>query len=191
MDRAHPIVVENLPQAAIDGSFYEERALRNERHKLLYGFRTPARAVFALDLPADAFLRFSAIVHPDETIEVPSVGDRPPRRLARQTLAEVVEPRYEELLTLIQGELRRSGYEDLVAGGVVTFEEDPDSRTRSVVIVDGDETVFSEELPVRARLRVAEGQKGGMLAILATVPVAAIGSAAFGSLSGSHEAMIV
>ena len=55
----------------------------------------------------------------DETIEVPSVGDRPPRRLARQTLAEVVEPRYEELLILIQAELRRSGFEDLVAAGMV------------------------------------------------------------------------
>jgi len=56
---------------------------------------------------------------PDETIEVPSIGDRPPRRLSRQTLAEVVEPRYEELLSLVQAELRRSGFEDLVAGGVV------------------------------------------------------------------------
>ncbi len=55
----------------------------------------------------------------DETIEVPSVGERPPRRLARQTLAEVVEPRYEELMVLIQNELRRSGFEDLVAAGMV------------------------------------------------------------------------
>jgi len=55
----------------------------------------------------------------DETIEVPSVGDRPERRLARQTLAEVVEPRYEELFTLIQAELRRSGFEDICAAGIV------------------------------------------------------------------------
>jgi len=55
----------------------------------------------------------------EETIEVPSIGDRPARRLSRQTLAEVVEPRYEELLTLVQGELRRSGFEALIAGGVV------------------------------------------------------------------------
>ena len=54
-----------------------------------------------------------------ETIEVPSIGDRPPRRLSRQTLAEVVEPRYEELLTLLHNELRRSSFEDLIAGGVV------------------------------------------------------------------------
>jgi cell division protein FtsA len=55
----------------------------------------------------------------EETIQVPSVGDRPPRRLARQTLAEVVQPRYEELFGLVQAELRRSGYENLVAAGVV------------------------------------------------------------------------
>ncbi len=56
---------------------------------------------------------------PDETIEVPSIGDRPARQLSRQTLAEVVEPRYEELLMLIQAELQRSGFEDVIAGGVV------------------------------------------------------------------------
>jgi cell division protein FtsA len=55
----------------------------------------------------------------DETIKVPSVGERAPRNLSRQSLAEVVEPRYEELFTLVQGELRRSGFEDLVPAGIV------------------------------------------------------------------------
>ncbi len=55
----------------------------------------------------------------DETIKVPSVGDRPPRDLSRQALAEVVEPRYEELFTLVQSELRRSGFEDMIAAGIV------------------------------------------------------------------------
>jgi len=50
---------------------------------------------------------------------VPSVGERPPRRLARQTLAEIVEPRFEELFGLIRDELRRSGFEELIAAGVV------------------------------------------------------------------------
>jgi cell division protein FtsA len=59
------------------------------------------------------------LASPDETIEVPSVGERAARRLARQTLAEVVEPRYEELFTLVQAELRRSGFEDLCAAGIV------------------------------------------------------------------------
>ncbi len=55
----------------------------------------------------------------DETIKVPSVGDRPPRDLSRQALAEVVEPRYDELFTLVQAELRRSGFEDMIAAGIV------------------------------------------------------------------------
>jgi cell division protein FtsA len=61
----------------------------------------------------------SQLANPDETIEVPSVGDRPPRRLARQTLAEVVEPRYEELYQLVRDELRRSGFEEMIAAGIV------------------------------------------------------------------------
>ena len=54
-----------------------------------------------------------------EAIKVPSVGDRPPRELSRQALAEVVEPRYDELFTLVQAELQRSGFENLLAAGVV------------------------------------------------------------------------
>ena len=55
----------------------------------------------------------------EETIKVPSVGERASRDLSRQTLAEVVEPRYDELFTLVQAELRRSGFEDMVAAGIV------------------------------------------------------------------------
>ena len=55
----------------------------------------------------------------NETIKVPSVGDRSDRDLSRQALAEVVEPRYDELFTLVQAELRRSGFEELTAAGIV------------------------------------------------------------------------
>ena len=59
------------------------------------------------------------LARPEESIKVPSVGERQPRDLSRQSLAEVVEPRYDELFTLVQAELRRSGYEELIAAGVV------------------------------------------------------------------------
>jgi cell division protein FtsA len=55
----------------------------------------------------------------DDSIEVPSIGDRPTRQISKLNLAEIVEPRYEELLLLVQAELRRSGFEDLVAAGIV------------------------------------------------------------------------
>jgi len=79
--------------------------------------RTPTQHAEEIKLKYACAL--TQLAKPDETIEVPSIGDRPARRLARQTLAEVVEPRYEELLTLVQAELRRSGFEDLIAAGVV------------------------------------------------------------------------
>ena len=59
------------------------------------------------------------MVDPEQTISVPGMGDRPARTMARQTLAAVVEPRYEELFSLIQMELERSGYGDQLAAGIV------------------------------------------------------------------------
>ncbi len=79
--------------------------------------RTPTQN--AEDIKIKYACALTQLANADETIEVPSVGERPARRLARQTLAEVVEPRYEELFTLIQAELRRSGFEDLCAAGIV------------------------------------------------------------------------
>jgi len=79
--------------------------------------RTPTQ--YAEEIKIKYACALSQLANPDETIEVPSVGDRPPRRLARQTLAEVVEPRYEELFALVRDELRRSGFEELIAAGVV------------------------------------------------------------------------
>jgi len=55
----------------------------------------------------------------EESIQVPSVGERPPRRLARQALAEAVQRRYEEIFEMVQAELRRSGFEELIRAGLV------------------------------------------------------------------------
>jgi len=79
--------------------------------------RTPTQ--HAEDIKVKYACALRQLAGSDENIEVPSIGDRPAQRLTRQTLAEVVEPRYEELLTLVQHELRRSGFEDVIAGGVV------------------------------------------------------------------------
>ena len=79
--------------------------------------RTPTQ--YAEEIKIKYACALSQLANPDETIEVPSVGERPPRRLARQTLAEIVEPRYEELFGLIRDELRRSGFEELIAAGII------------------------------------------------------------------------
>lgn len=60
----------------------------------------------------------AGVIHKDETIEVPSVGGRSPRILSRQILAEILEPRMEEIFSLVQQEITRSGYEDMIAAGI-------------------------------------------------------------------------
>ena len=106
--------------------------------------RTPTQ--YAEEIKMKYACALTQLAREDETIEVPSVGDRPPRQLARQTLAEVVEPRYEELLTLVQAELRRSGFEELLAAGVVLTG----GSSKMEGVIELAEEVF--HLPVRLGL---------------------------------------
>ena len=62
---------------------------------------------------------FGALISKDQTIEVPSVGGREPREISRQTLCEIVELRMEEILTMAYKEIAKSGYEDILAAGIV------------------------------------------------------------------------
>lgn len=81
------------------------------------GLRTPAHEAEKIKQKYGCCT--AGLVHKDETIEVPSVGGRSPRILSRQILAEILEPRMEEIYTLVQQEVAKSGYEDMVAAGIV------------------------------------------------------------------------
>ncbi len=79
--------------------------------------RTPTKEAEDIKVRYGCALR--QLADPSEMIEVPGVGERGPRQLSRQTLAEVIEPRVEELYSLIQAELRRSRFEELLSSGIV------------------------------------------------------------------------
>jgi len=79
--------------------------------------RTPTKDAEDIKVKYGCALR--QLADPQQMVEVPGVGDRGPRQLSRQTLAEVIEPRVEELYSLVQRELRASGYEELLSSGVV------------------------------------------------------------------------
>ena len=81
------------------------------------GLRTPMEEAEKIKIRYGCAL--TSLVRKDETIEVPSVGGRKPRVLSRQTLAEIIEPRVEEILTLVHNEVLRTGYGNLIASGVV------------------------------------------------------------------------
>ena len=78
--------------------------------------RTPTKDAEDIKIKYGCALRQLAT---DAPIEVPGVGERSARMLSRQTLAEVIEPRVEELYSLVQTELRRSGMEELLSSGIV------------------------------------------------------------------------
>jgi cell division protein FtsA len=79
--------------------------------------RTPTQS--AENIKIQYACALTQLASADEMVEVPSVGDRANKQLSRLTLAEVIEPRYEELFALIQTELRRNGLEDILGSGVV------------------------------------------------------------------------
>ncbi len=79
--------------------------------------RTPPKEAEDIKIQYGCALRQLADAR--DMIEVPGIGDRPPRTLSRQTLAEFIEPRMEELYSLVQAELRRSGFEELLSSGIV------------------------------------------------------------------------
>ncbi|OFZ78217.1 MAG: cell division protein FtsA [Bdellovibrionales bacterium RIFOXYD1_FULL_53_11] len=81
------------------------------------GLRTPQHEAEKIKIRYGCAL--SSLVKPDETIEVPGVGGRKPRVVARRFLAEIIEPRVEEIFSLIQREIMKSGYQDLLSGGIV------------------------------------------------------------------------
>ena len=101
----------------------------------------------------------SNMVARQETIEVPSIGGRGPRVLSRQILAEIIEPRVEEIFSLVAREVARSGYDDLLASGVVV--------TGGTTVLEGvpelAEQVF--HLPVRRGVPL---QVGGLVDVVSS-----------------------
>jgi len=89
----------------------------NLTNDIAFGLRTPM--VSAEKIKIKYGLALADLIHDDQIIEVPSVGGREPRKLSRRVLAEICEPRMEEILALVDQELVRSGYKSQVGAGVV------------------------------------------------------------------------
>src|SRR5512138_701027 len=79
--------------------------------------RTPTKEAEELKVRFGCALR--QLADPNDVIEVPGVGERGPRKLSRPMLAEVIEPRIEELFQFVQSEVRRSGFEEMRSSGIV------------------------------------------------------------------------
>lgn len=112
-------------------------------------FHTPTQA--AEDIKKRFGCTLVQLVDEGQTIETPSIGGRPPQTLSRQNLAEIIEPRIEELLLLIQSEIRKSGFEDVMGSGIVLTG----GSSRIEGIIELAEEIF--HLPVRQGVPNYEG----------------------------------
>lgn len=113
----------------------------NVTHDLAIGLRAPTEAAEALKIRFGCAL--AERVDPDEQVEVPGVGGRDPKPIQRQILAAMIEPRMEEVFTIVHREAKKNIYGDLLAGGVVL--------TGGGACMDGVEELAERifEMPVR------------------------------------------
>ncbi len=118
----------------------------------------------------------SSMVEKDETIDVPSVGGRKPRSLSRQILTEIIEPRVEEMFSLVQQEIQRTGYEDLLASGVVI--------TGGATLLKGMPDLAEEILGLPVRLGVPQNIGGLVDVVKSPVYATGVGLVLYGK---NHE----
>jgi cell division protein FtsA len=89
----------------------------NLSNDIAVGIRTPFKEAEKIKIKYGCGL--TSLIGQDETIKVPSVGGREPRTISRKILGEILEPRVEEIFSLIHHEMLRSGYDELVTSGIV------------------------------------------------------------------------
>jgi cell division protein FtsA len=141
------------------------------------GLRTPAAE--AEEIKRRYGCALTALVREDETIHVPSVGGRKAREISRRVLTGIIQPRVEEIFTLVARELSRAGFEEAATAGVVI--------TGGASIMEGvpelAEQVF--DLPVRRGLPVGIGGLADMVA--SPIYATGVGLALYGARRGRNE----
>ena len=140
-------------------------------------FHTPTQA--AEDIKKRFGCTLVQLVDESQTIETPSMGGRPPRSLSRRNLAEIIEPRVEELMLLIQAEIRKSGFEEMIGSGIVLTG----GSSRIEGMMDLAEEIF--HLPVRQGLPNYEGSLSEV--IQNPIYSTGIGLAQFGYRHGGSQ----
>jgi len=121
------VVLVDIGSGTTDIAIFSEGAIRHTAvipiagdqitNDIAMALRTPTPD--AEDIKIQYGIAKQVLADPEEMIDVPGVGDRGPRTLSRQALAAVIEPRVEELFSLVHQVVRESGYEELLSSGVV------------------------------------------------------------------------
>ncbi|BCS88358.1 cell division protein FtsA [Pseudodesulfovibrio sediminis] len=126
----------------------------NLTNDIAYGLRTPMMS--AEKIKMDYGCAMADLVTSEEIIEVPSVGGRESRKMSKRVLAEICEPRCEEILALVDQELIKSGFKNMIAAGVVL--------TGGTVMIDGMQELAEQIFDLPVRIGIPEEGIGGLAA---------------------------
>ena len=136
------------------------------------GLRTPMAEAEKLKRAYGCCL--SSMVNKEDVIEVASVGGRAPRALSRQILAEILEPRVEEIFSLVNREIIKSGYDDIIASGVVI--------TGGTTILNGMPELAEQVLNLQVRRGVPQGVGGLVENVNSPVYATGVGLVKYGCM---------
>ncbi|WP_272699302.1 cell division protein FtsA [Desulfovibrio sp. Fe33] len=124
----------------------------NLTNDIAYGLRTPMMSAEKIKMEYGCAM--ADLVTSEEIIEVPSVGGRESRRMSKRVLAEICEPRCEEILALVDQELIKSGFKNMIAAGVVL--------TGGTVLIDGMQELAEQIFDLPVRMGVPAERIGGL-----------------------------
>ena len=142
------------------------------------GLRTPQAEAEALKVKHGCAL--TSMVQKDEMIEVSSVGDRRPRSISRQLLTEIIEPRVEELFSLIHNEIQKTGHEDRLASGMVI--------TGGSTLLAGMEELAEDVTQLPTRRGIPSRGIGGLVDVVKSPMYATgVGLVLYGALNAERQ----
>ena len=114
-----------------------------------------------------------ALLSEDETIEVPSVGGRPPRILPRTVLSDILQPRVDEIFTLVRAEIERCGLSETLASGLVV--------TGGSTILHGLPELAEQVLGMPVRRGIPHGVGGLSEIVRSPIYATAVGLVRYGA----------
>ena len=143
------------------------------------GLRTPCSA--AEEIKRRYGCASAKAVQSSETIEVSSTGGREPRVMSRQVLAEIIEPRMEEMLRLVHRELIRSGFDEFMTAGVVL--------TGGSVLLDGTAELAEEIFGMPVRIGYPTGVGGLVDVVNSPAFATGVGLVLYGARNGEYKGL--
>lgn len=166
----------------VEGSIWQTEVLAvgggNVTRDISVGLRTPINEAEQIKLRYGCAL--TDLVKAEEEIEVPSVGGRKAKTLPRSVLVEIIQPRMEEIFLLLSREIKKTGYEDLVAGGVVL--------TGGAAAMEGVQELAERMLDMPVRVGSPKGISGLVDVVNSPLFSTAVGLVFYGRQQGGGMA---